>query len=266
MDAATGRYALQSEGFWGSDLFAGSYAGLIGLRRAEITYQGAICICRSLLVPPELIARSILSEEERQVFAKLRFDTRRKSLVMGRYAAKNAVCLLSNQKPEEIHIGYGVFNNPLIDSFCGQGRLETSITHTSDIGAGLAFPASHPMGIDIERIDPAKAALIESELTSQEIVLLKGGYAPYEYAAMLTAAWTMKESLSKVFRTGLMTPLRVYEISSLEWDGSCLVAHFRNFGQYKAITFSLGDHICSLACPKKTDCEIDLPRLLAQLC
>lgn len=184
---------------------------------------------------------------------------------MGRYAAKKALSLLTYEEPGDINIDHGVFNHPLVGSSRAAGRLEISITHCCDMGAALAFPAAHPMGIDMEIIDADKIPVIEGQLTSNEMEMLRDFETSSGYASLITAAWTIKESLSKIFRTGLMTPFYVYEIAKIESDNSIYTSYFKNFGQYKALSFLVHGYICSIACPKNSELTLDLPRIFGML-
>jgi 4'-phosphopantetheinyl transferase EntD len=212
------------------------------------------------------MARILLSEQEQRYFEELPLERRRHSYLLGRFAAKTAVFLLTNQEPGDIAIGHGVFRNPVIGTTVGSPSLEVSITHCDGRGAAVAFPAGHPMGIDLERIDANKIPVFEGMLTDGEMEMFKKSGPGSDYALMLTAAWTVKESLSKIFKTGLMTPLSVYEISKVERTAQGFVSYFTNFGQYKATSLILDDgHVCSITFPRKTELELDLPRILSGL-
>lgn len=242
-----------------------SYRAILRLQRPDLSYEGALCICRSPFPSIDPVMLSSLATKEWQYYVALDFEKRRKSYVLGRYTAKKALSALSRLPLEEIPIEQGVFNHPLVDCRGAEGRLETSISHTDTFGAALAFPAAHPMGIDIEVIDRKKSAIMEGELTEEELALLKRSAAPAEYGWIPSVAWTVKEALSKVLKTGLTAPLSVYEISSLERMGASYLSHFRHFTQYKAISFNLDDHICSIVCPRKTSFHLDLPAMLNML-
>lgn len=245
------------------DVFMRNYCSRFEMQRTDKTYGGGICICNSLLLPPDGFAQQILSVEEQRYFNELAFGARKLSYLVGRYSAKKAVSVLTDDNLGDIHIEYGVFNNPLIDCSSIDGRLEISIAHTSNTGAAIAFPSLHPMGIDVEQINIDKTAVIESELTANEIKLFRSFNG--EYPTMLTAAWTIKEALSKVLKTGLTASLSIYEIASIVQIDNVLISKFTHFTQYKTLSFVLNDNICSIAYPRKTDIKLDLSQLLKQL-
>lgn len=186
------------------------------MKRTEVTYEGGICLCRSRSMPSEHLVRSLLCTEEQSYFDRLCFEKRKLSYLLGRYTAKRAVSFLTHEDVKDINIGYGVFNNPIINSSGKGQRLEVSISHSDEVCAAIAFPSAHPMGVDVERIVPDTAAIIEGELTAIEMDLVRKCSKFTEQAVSLTTAWTIKESLSKVLKTGLMTPFALYEISRMD--------------------------------------------------
>ena len=72
--------------------------------------------------------------------------------------------------------------------------------------------------------------------------------------------WTIKESLSKVLKCGLMTPLHVLEIAEIDCKRPIRVSTFKNFAQYKVLSVVMGDVALSICLPKRT--ELDLGALL----
>ncbi|HEY6872557.1 MAG TPA: 4'-phosphopantetheinyl transferase superfamily protein [Geobacteraceae bacterium] len=245
------------------DEFPSATIGRISLQRAGMTFQAGLCICRCRFASSHAV-RAVLSKGELKHLDRLVFEQRRRSYAMGRYAAKKALSVLSDENPEDIHIEHGIFNNPIMRGV-GQEIFDVSITHSSEFAAALVFPASHPMGIDIEPVDLTKTSVIESELTANELNLLRNFAHPAGYAERVTAAWTIKESLSKVLRTGLTVPFFIYELATMDESDSGYVSTFKHFGQYKGLTFVLGDHVCSITCPRKTECQLDVTSIRDRL-
>ena len=228
------------------------------MHRADKIFVGGICICRFPLLPLHLLAQQVLHATELKYYDGLEFERRKKSYLLGRYAAKKAISVLSDIKPHDVNIEYGVFNYPIISSSCGLDKVEISISHSSEMGAAIAYPATHPMGIDIERIDPSRTSVIEKELTPREICLLKELDGSKEQGFLMTLAWTIKESLSKVLKTGMMTSFRVYEIMDIISYETSYISYYKYFGQYKTVSIKIEDYICSITCPLKTVLEIKL--------
>jgi len=193
----------------------------------------------------------LLGENEAAYFSTLRFARRQGSYLLGRYAAKTALSsVLAEPDLRAIEIERGVFEQPIVR--CGRnGRWEVTISHTEDLAAALAYPAGHPMGVDLEQIDPGQHETILSQLSEREIGWLNLHSADrFQFASAL---WAAKESLSKVLRTGLMANIRVYDltefnlIDSRAWEG-----FFENFAQYKARVWIGSNHVLSITCPKRS--------------
>jgi 4'-phosphopantetheinyl transferase len=196
-------------------------------------------------------AAELLAKTEMEYFSTLRFAGRQGSYLLGRYAAKIALStVLSEPNLSAIEVGRGVFEQPIVR--CGRNEgWSVSISHTEGVAAALASPDGHPMGVDLERIDPGQHQTILSQLSEREIGWLKLRSA--ERLQLATALWAAKESLSKVLRTGLMANIRVYdlvEFNSIEsrvWEGS-----FENFAQYKARIWIGSNHVLSIVLPKRS--------------
>jgi 4'-phosphopantetheinyl transferase EntD len=193
-------------------------------------------------------------------YDSLRFEMRIKSYLSGRLAAKRAVAALTGEENlSGVLIRNGIFSQPILTA--GMNNIQVSITHCDDFGAALAYPESHPMGIDIEKIDSEKRDVFEGQMTEAEKGRIRSLSICYD--AGLTLLWTAKEALSKVLRTGLTTPLTVYEVSEITVCDLCFTCYYKNFGQYKALSFILGDYLCSLVHPLNSAMTFDVRPLRA---
>jgi phosphopantetheinyl transferase len=202
------------------------------------------------------LAADFLGPAEQAYFSTLRFVRRQRSYLLGRYAAKLALRdLLHESDLRAIEIARGVFDQPIARCARNQGWGVT-ISHAEPLAVALAFPAGHPMGIDIERFDSARCETIFSQLSDEEINWVKafGGNKP----EIAIALWTTKEALSKVLCTGLMTPIQVYNLTEFQPIGSGIWRGlFRNFGQYKALTWIGSFHVLSLVLPKRSGIALE---------
>lgn len=195
--------------------------------------------------------------EERKRFETYQFPERRKSYIMGRYAAKKAIVKAVNDSSiflEEIWISEGIFHFPVVVNPKVQ-NLRVSISHSGSYAAAIAFPEQHPMAIDIEMLDrfrdKEKIEAIRTQMTSHDLSLLE--VYPQQTNEILGLLWTAKEALSKVLMTGLMTSFTLYEINSINYNSSYFISSFTHFPQYKAITFFVHNSvICTIVIPKKS--------------
>ncbi|MEW9701801.1 4'-phosphopantetheinyl transferase superfamily protein [Paenibacillus sp. SI8] len=225
------------------------------LTRPEHIYKASICCCyvKNMAEFERIIP--YLHIEERNYFDTLKFEKRIRSFLLGRFAAKQAVAALTGEeKLEYIHIQAGIFDQPILSSTTR--NTQVSITHCNDYGAAIAFPEAHPMGIDFEKIDDKKRSAFESQITLAEKENINA--LPISLDTALTLLWSAKEALSKVLKTGLTTSFKVFEVSKIELYDDHFICFYKNFKQYKAIAFTVGSHICAIACPLKTEMNLDI--------
>ncbi|WP_165792004.1 4'-phosphopantetheinyl transferase family protein [Desulfocucumis palustris] len=167
-----------------------------------------------------------------------------------------AISLLTGEDNlKKILIQQGIFNQP-VNCYYNTGNIQVSIAHSDELGAAIAFPEASPMGIDVEKIDPKKTEVLQSQITKEEFVLFKNLHLSCE--KILTLLWSTKESLSKVLKTGLTIPFQIYEISAIEVYQNHVITYFKNFRQYRTVSFTLGRYICSISYPKLLDLKFDV--------
>ena len=192
-----------------------------------------------------------LAPSEAAYFAGLRYLRRQQSFLLGRYAAKLALQhALEEVDLKAIEIGRGVFEQPLV-SHSSAKTPGVTISHCEEIAVALAFPTGHPMGVDIERIDPDRMTAIRSQLSAVEY---RWACADADEISLGTLIWTAKEALSKALTCGLMSPVEIlnlsefYPLGDRMWGGL-----FQNFGQYKFVGWIASTLAMSVVLPKKTN-------------
>lgn len=197
------------------------------------------------------LADAVLSGNEAAYFSTLRHPVRQMSYLLGRYAAKLALSeLFSEQDFRAIEIMRGVFEQPTVQYVRNPGYGVT-ISHSGSVAVALAYPAGHPMGVDIERHDPSRYQTILSQLTANEAALVEARL--YDKSEMATGIWTAKEALAKVLTTGLMTPFHIYELAEVRligrenWEGL-----FQNFAQYKVCVWLGSAYGFAVVSPRRT--------------
>lgn len=238
-----------------SKLSSRAHTEALILKRPEGNLKAAICFFH---LPVSVSLEGLgedLHHQEAAYYSTLKFETRQRSYLIGRYAAKQAVASLVQEKDlRKILIEQGIFSQPVVR--CGDERnIQVSITHCEELGAAVAFPEAHPMGIDLQEIDAKRREVIESQATAAEKKIVSSLSCPYD--TLLTLLWTAKEALSKVIKTGLTSPFTIFEMRTIEIQEDFFVGYFRNFAQYKTLSFEIDHHVCSLVFPKKTQIEID---------
>lgn len=111
------------------------------------------------------------------------------------------------------------------------------------------------MAIDIEVHAENKQDVILANMTVAEIDAIAATHLSTDMRP--TVLWTIKESLSKVLRTGLMSPFDIYAIDRITEEDGMIVSTFRNFAQYRCLSFSIGEVALSLTLPKRTRVDLD---------
>jgi 4'-phosphopantetheinyl transferase len=197
------------------------------------------------------VAAELLGPTEAAYFSTLRFERRQKSYLLGRYAAKLALSqVLSEPNLKAIEVLKGVFDQPIVHCERHE-RWNVTLSHTESLAVALAYPAGHPMGIDVEQISQSRYETIMSELSSQETSWVKNSARGKHGVA--TALWSAKEALSKAITTGLMTPFQIYELAEFhQLHSGVLEVLFRNFAQYKARVWLGSSYVLSIALPKRS--------------
>jgi len=189
-----------------------------------------------------------LHPKELELYSSFKHERRKLSYLLGRLSAKNAICALTDfNEFNSVFIDVGVFEFPMVNCLSIQ-NVQLSISHCNTIGLSIAFPESHPMGIDFEEINTNHVDVLKDQMTLDEIQLVKNVFP--EEAKGCTLIWTAKEALSKIFKTGLMMDFKVLELDHIEKKGPIWESTFKHCGQYKAISYFSGIYVCSLVLPK----------------
>jgi phosphopantetheinyl transferase len=215
-----------------------------------INYKTNCCCAFSSyeLDEAEKLAFEYLSLNEHKYLANIHNNKPRLTFILSRIAAKQALQHLYDiYNPQLIDIQHGIFNQPIVicDSKISPG---ISISHINKLGAAIAFQNHYPMGIDIEVIKPEYLDIIKPYLSTAEMNILS---IVGDTISSFTIAWTIKEALSKVLKTGLTTPLSIYEISKINAINGMFVAKFKHFPQYKAISMIQNNIAFSLVIPQQ---------------
>lgn len=193
-----------------------------------------------------------LHGSELSYFENIPYKRAKYQYLLSRYTAKCALArYLKGANIRAISIIKGIFSQPLIN-YSRPPIPDISLAHTRDVGACIVFPPEHPMGIDIEFPKDENLESIAQSITPREGSLRTKSLEIDLY--FYTRLWTVKEALSKVLLTGLTTPLTVYEVNRLIIKENYTISYFKNFTQYKAISFWIGNCICSIVLPKMTEC------------
>lgn len=225
------------------------------------SYKAYICLCYTPSLTQYLETVKYLHSKELEYFTTLKFERRIISYLAGRYAGKRAVAsFLGEENYSQVYIESGIFNQPIV-IHPNRSNIQLSITHCDYIGAAITFPETLPMGIDIERISSDGDAVLETQMTIREKELIQS--STYSETAGLTLLWTAKEALSKILKTGITTPFKVFEVSRIETKDNVVISYFKNFPQYCTVSFMFKQYVCSITYPKIVELDTQILRDLS---
>jgi 4'-phosphopantetheinyl transferase len=203
---------------------------------------------------PQLLTRApeFLAPSEAKYFASLKFLRRQQSYLTGRYAAKLALqVLLQEQDLRKIEIYPGIFGQPLV-SYLTKESPGITISHGDTLAVALAYPAGHPMGIDVEQVELERLEVIQTQMSPRELQWARSVAA--EELMVSTLIWTAKESLSKAVTCGLTSPMEIFNLSEFVPTGNKIRrGFFENFSQYKVLSFAHKTVALSIVLPKNSN-------------
>lgn len=196
-------------------------------------------------------AQSALRGSESDHFGRLTHRRRQESFLMGRWVAKHAVAgWTGSGEVTDIEIARGVFDQPLVRGPGIEG-CRVGLSHDGHWAVALAFPDSHPMGIDVETVDPSRMETIASQLSVDERSWMESSPDPVLWA---TALWTAREALSKAVGCGLTVPSEILAVAEFRGiDPGSWTGVFARFSQYQVRTIAVGGTLLSIVLPRRSD-------------
>jgi 4'-phosphopantetheinyl transferase EntD len=226
-----------------------SFVQNVTMRRGSDIHIVAIAFVQGKLDELFLHVEKLHHKEKKRYYMFVH-DRRKTSYLLGRLAAKQALMSLTKVSiANSIWIDSGVFEFPVVRCKAIQNK-QVSVSHSNIMGISIAFEENHPMGIDLEKISTDQENAILSHITDEEKVLLKN--INMNTIVGYTAIWSIKESLSKVIKTGMMLDFSLLTISSIILENSTFECSFHHFGQYKAIAHINDNYAISITLPRKT--------------
>ena len=229
---------------------------LVSVKKLTLTPEGLPAwLCLVDEESRHSIGETILHETEKKALQKISSEKGCLGYLTGRYAAKKAFqqAVPELQNLKEMAIVNGALGQPVIlsklnPSSSGQTHspsYQVSISHAQGLGGALVFPETHPMGLDIEPLQRKTSKALEKRMSQAELSLVKKFFPDQA----LLYLWTMKESLSKVLRTGLSLDLKLLEVKTIKKVPEGYESSFTHFPQYKTLSHPQGDHIISITQP-----------------
>lgn len=214
---------------------------------------------------PSLAAASptFLHPHEQTYFLGLPALRRKTSYLIGRYVAKQALAeLLNAVDARAIHIMAGVFQQPVVH-YPTPEAVDVSISHCDRLAVAVAFPAIHPMAVDVELIAPQRSDVMAAVMLVDELerALPVAGSRD----AACTLLWAAKEALSKTLRCGMTCPFELFAISQIDASREPITGLFRNFAQYRFHAWIKSGFVLVLVAPRNSTLETDLTPVVSAM-
>lgn len=156
-----------------------------------------------------------LTVREREVLDGLRLEKRRTDWLLGRWAAKLAVRSVLAAEPE-VAILASEDGSPRVH-FEPEGgtspSVSLSISHSAGVGFAAAVSGTHPLGCDVEAIEPRSHAFVADYFTDDERQAV-AAFSGSDHALMANLVWSAKESALKALREGLRLDTRQVEVET----------------------------------------------------
>jgi 4'-phosphopantetheinyl transferase len=149
--------------------------------------------------------RSWLSDAERRCLADFGAESRRRDFLTGRAAARVLLSAVLSTEPGAVPLRRA--DDDAVD--VEQDDWHVSIAH-SDAHA-LAVCARHPVGVDLERIQPRNPGIADFLFRADDRGLLDE--LPYTDSASLILCWALKEAVLKARRSGFRTSPKALRLS-----------------------------------------------------
>ncbi len=199
---------------------------------------------------------TFLHQRELEYFRTLPTERRRRSYLLGRHAAKEALLARAGvDDATRIEIVAGVFQQPVVRPGLPE-PLGITITHSGRLACAVAFPEQHPMAIDVEDDDPDRTATMASQILPGEFDRARSAWR--HGAPHATMIWTAKEALSKVLRCGLTVPFPLLAVTNLVEHPVSSGGEFEHFRQYRFETWQIGPTVMTLVIPRLSTLHLDL--------
>ncbi len=175
-------------------------------------------IVRWVMLPADRVPHGDgwLSEAERAVQARLRFEARRRDWRLGRWAAKTALRRwpqsgFGGERPEVISILAAEDGAPEVYHAGARRDLALSLSHRGGWALAAVASAGVELGCDLEVVEPRSPAFVRDYFTCGEQRLLRDAAAP-QRDRLANLLWSAKESAVKAQRSGWRVDARTADV------------------------------------------------------
>ncbi|HXG50500.1 MAG TPA: 4'-phosphopantetheinyl transferase superfamily protein [candidate division Zixibacteria bacterium] len=166
---------------------------------------------------------AVLSGDEGQRAARYRFARDRDRFVAARGLLRVLLGMYLNVEPRQLRFAYNPYGKPALVPQPDGTDVEFNLSHSGDL-ALYAIARGRAVGIDVERIDPAKGTMEIADrfFSAAEIKSLRE--LPQELrTAGFFNCWTRKEAYIKARGLGLAIPLDQFDVSLKPGEAARLI-------------------------------------------
>lgn len=155
----------------------------------------------------------VLSADERQRAARLRFGRDRARFIVARGALRHILAIYSAVAPPLLEFRYGPRGKPAVRNLSKGDPLSFNLSHSQGV-ALIAVTRGRDIGVDVERIRPVSAVgeIADRVFSRREAAKLHALPASQKQAAFF-ACWTRKEAYVKAVGEGLAHPLDRFDVA-----------------------------------------------------
>jgi 4'-phosphopantetheinyl transferase len=145
---------------------------------------------------------ALLTADERARAERFFFDVHRRRFTVARGALRRVLGRYLDARPEALRFDYGPQGKPSLRRPAGT-KLRFNVSHSGAL-ALIAVTAERDLGVDLERVDPKRAAVsIAERFFAPEEVAVFRSLPPEHREEAFFNCWTRKEAYMKATGRGL---------------------------------------------------------------
>lgn len=162
-----------------------------------------------------LALNRLLSEDETRRAARFRFDKHRNRFITGRGSIREILADRGKCRPREIGFESNQYGKPVVDRPGFMRKFQFNASSSETLG-GIAISNGIPLGLDIEKINPANRrdydSIVKNELATDEYAWYQK-HADSDRIRAFFELWTCKEAYLKALGVGLSARLDSFAVN-----------------------------------------------------
>ncbi|MCR5225036.1 MAG: 4'-phosphopantetheinyl transferase superfamily protein [Alphaproteobacteria bacterium] len=187
--------------------------------------------------------QKLLTETELLIVENFGSEKRKREFLAGRIAAKLALSKFTDAS--QITITNDNNGAPVVSDT----EFTVSISHSGNTAVAIASNHDMPFGVDIQCLRP-KSIAATKRLTPEKCVSRE--------ITHLTAAWALKEALSKCLKTGFTVPYNEFLLKSFVETQNKFECTFEKYSRYYGKAIFNGGYFLAIVGPKTCVDKIEI--------